>query len=86
MCIVLSCLDMEATQEACSYCIYKAAATLHRSSNVTCSSYLPAIHAFFGVFGYKYYPMVFLGSCFMPCKRHDDIVAIARYIQRLFGD
>ena len=39
----------------------------------------------FGVFAYKYYAMVFAGSCFMPYKRHDDIVDVARYIEPLLG-
>ena len=40
----------------------------------------------FGVFGYKHYVMLFLGSCFMPYKRHKDIVDVACYIKHLFGN
>ena len=55
MYIVPSCLDVEARQGACPYCICKATVALRCGPSITHGSYLPATNTCFGVFGYKYY-------------------------------
>ena len=72
-------LDIEATEKACSYCVCIAIVALRCNLIVMCSI-LQLLTLVFGVLGCKYYPMVFLESCFIPYKRHDDIVAIVCYM------
>ena len=52
---------------------------------MTYGSYLATTRACFGVFGYKYYVVLFPGDSFVPYKWHNGIVGIVRYIQNLFG-
>ena len=57
-----------------------AAVALQFRLSIACASCLAATCTCFGMFGYKHYAMVFLGSCFMLYKKYDDIVAVVRYI------
>ena len=67
-------------QEASLHCVCTAAVALQQKPSITCSSYLSATVASFGVFRYKCYVMLFLRSCFVPYKRYNDIVDVACYI------
>ena len=78
--IVLSCVDLEATEKACLYYVCTAAVALQCRLYITRGSYPAATRPCFWVLGCKHYAILFHGSCFMPYKRHDDIVAVACYI------